>query len=152
MPKKIDAKIVNPLLNQFGTPQYATPGSGAMDLRACIEEPKLVAAGKQVLVPTGLAVDMQDPSIAALIVSRSGLASKHCLRVGQGLGLIDSDYHGELGVLVHNYSDVDYMIQPGERIAQLMFVPILQVELNFVEAFGAQTVRGEGGFGSTGKA
>lgn len=151
MKKTIDAKIVNPLLAKFGTPVYATPGSAAMDLRACIAEPKMLPARSQLLVPTGLAVDMQDAEMAALIVSRSGLALKHGLRVAQGIGLIDSDYHGELGVILANDSDKAYVIQPGERIAQLMFVPVHLVSLNFVDEFKTETERGEGGFGSTGK-
>lgn len=151
MQKSIDAKIVNPLLLKFGAPAYATVGSAALDLRACIEAPRLLPAKSQFLFPTGLALDMQDPSIAALIVSRSGLSLKHRLRVAQGIGLIDSDFHGELGVILANDGEESYVVQPGERIAQLMFVPVLQVGLNFVQAFSTQTERGEGGFGSTGK-
>lgn len=149
----IQAKIVNPLLAKLdnGLPAYATSGSAAMDLRACIEQPLTLAPQQRLAVPTGLAINMMDPGLVAIVASRSGLSLKHGIRVAQGIGVIDSDYHGEIKVLLTNDSTTDYVIQPGERIAQLMFQAVTQVSLNLVEEFTTTTTRGTGGFGSTGK-
>ena len=122
-----------------------------MDLRACLDGPVVVAAGGRLLVKTGLAVSINDPGLVAIVASRSGLSLKHGIRVAQGIGVIDSDYHGEIGVILANDSAVDYTVEPGERIAQLMFQPVEQVTLNTVNEFSISTERGEGGFGSTGK-
>lgn len=149
--KKINLKVVNPLLDNLGgIPQYGTEGAAAVDLRACIEQVYLLEPGARKLIGTGIAIDIQDPSLAAMVASRSGLALKHGCRVSQGLGIIDSDYHGEIGVILQNDSDKPFEINPGERIAQLVFMPVVQVNFNRVDEFETTTERGEGGFGSTG--
>lgn len=153
MYRRIEARIVNPLLGQqVPAPSYATDGSAAMDLRACIEAPVTLAPGGRALVKTGLAINMMDPGLVAIVASRSGLSLKHGVRVAQGIGVIDADYHGEIGVILANDGEQAYVVEPGERIAQLMFQPVVQVALQFVDAFSTETARGEGGFGSTGKA
>ncbi|WP_394065342.1 dUTP diphosphatase [Alcaligenes sp. WGS1538] len=152
MHRRIEARIVNELLGAtIETPSYATDGSAAMDLRACLEQAVTLPAGGRMLVKTGLAINMMDPGLVAIVASRSGLSLKHGVRVAQGIGVIDADYHGEIGVILANDSDADYVIQPGERIAQLMFQPVVQVALQFVDQFSTETERGTGGFGSTGK-
>ncbi len=153
MKRSIEARIVNPLLggDNLPLPHYATAGAAGMDLRACIAEAVTLAPGARHLFPTGLAIDIRDPSLAAMVASRSGLSLKHGVRVAQGLGVIDADYHGEIGVILANDSDVAYTVLPGERIAQLVFMPVVQVGLHFVDDFRSATERGEGGFGSTGK-
>lgn len=151
--RKIDAKIVNLLVGTeaIPTPSYATEGSAGMDLRACITEPVVLPAGETKLIKTGIAIDMRDPNIACFVVPRSGLALKHSLSVLNSPGTIDSDYTGEIGVVMVNHGKTDYTIQPGERIAQMIFMPVIQAELSFVEEFRSTTTRGAGGFGSTGK-
>lgn len=150
--RRIEARIVNDLLGTtIPEPVYATAGSAALDLRACIESPVTLRAGDRTLIKTGLAINMMDPGLVAVVASRSGLSLKHGIRVAQGIGVIDADYHGEIGVILANDSSTPYEIEPGERIAQLMFQPVVQVQLNYVDTFSTQTVRGEGGFGSTGK-
>lgn len=152
MKRSIEAKIVNPLLGtDLPMPDYATDGAAAMDLRACLEAPVSLPAGGRLLVKTGLAINMMDPSLVAIVASRSGLSLKHGIRVAQGIGVIDADYHGEIGVILANDSREDYTIQPGERIAQLMFQSVVQVSLRPVAEFSTETERGAGGFGSTGK-
>ncbi|QDQ87631.1 dUTP diphosphatase [Alcaligenaceae bacterium SJ-26] len=152
MHRKIEARIVNDLLGStLPLPSYATDGSAAMDLRACTTEPVTLIAGGRTLIKTGLAINMMDPGLVAIIASRSGLSLKHGVRVAQGIGVIDADYHGEIAVILANDSQDDYIIQPGERIAQLMFQPVVQVSLHLVDQFSTDTDRGEGGFGSTGK-
>ncbi len=154
MYRRIEAQVVNDLLGKdnISMPNYATDGSAAMDLRACIGEPVTIAPGKRLLVKTGLAINIMDPGLVAIVASRSGLSLKHGIRVAQGIGVIDSDYHGEIGVILANDSEEAYVVQPGERIAQLMFQPVVQVSLSFVNKFSTETERGTGGFGSTGKA
>lgn len=150
--RRIEARIVNPLLGtKFPPPSYATDGAAAMDLRACIEEAITLAPGERTLVKTGLAINMMDPALVAIVASRSGLSLKHGIRVAQGIGVIDADYHGEIGVILANDGNAAYVIEPGERIAQLMFQPVIQVSLHYVEQFSIETGRGEGGFGSTGR-
>jgi len=150
--RRIEARVLNPLLGkQIEPPAYATDGSAAMDLRACIEEPVTVQPGGRTLVKTGIAINMMDPGLVAIVASRSGLSLKHGVRVAQGIGVIDADYHGEIGVILANDSQEPYSIQPGERIAQLMFQPVIQVALQYVDQFSTETERGAGGFGSTGK-
>jgi dUTP pyrophosphatase len=151
MKRLIETRIVNPLLEKYGMPDYKTEGSAGIDLVACIEIPAVVAAGKNTLIGSGLAVNIQDPGLVAVVASRSGLCLKHQIRVGQGLGIIDSDYHGEIGVILQNDGIADYTIQPGERIAQLLFMPVVQVAFKLVTEFTTATGRGDGGFGSTGK-
>lgn len=150
--RRIEARVVNPLLgDKIELPAYATDGSAALDLRACIQEPVNLAPGARTLVKTGIAVNMQDPGLVAIVASRSGLSLKHGVRVAQGIGVIDADYHGEIGVILANDGEEPYVIQPGERIAQLMFQPVVQVSLQLVDQFSSATERGTGGFGSTGK-
>ena len=150
--RRIEARVLNPLLGkQIEPPAYATDGSAAMDLRACIEEPVTVQPGGRTLVKTGIAINMMDPGLVAIVASRSGLSLKHGVRVAQGIGVIDADYHGEIGVILANDGQEPYVIQAGERIAQLMFQPVIQVALQYVDQFSTETERGEGGFGSTGK-
>jgi dUTP pyrophosphatase len=154
MHRRIEARVVNDLLGKdnIPMPSYATDGSAAMDLRACIAQPVTIEPKKRLLVNTGLAINMMDPGLAAIVASRSGLSLKHGIRVAQGIGLIDADYHGEIGVILANDGEEPYVVQPGDRIAQLIFQPVVQVSLNFVEEFSTETERGAGGFGSTGKA
>jgi len=152
MHRRIEARIVNPLLGtDIPAPDYATDGAAAMDLRACIGSPITIAPGGRELIKTGLAINMMDPSLVAIVASRSGLSLKHGVRVAQGIGVIDADYHGEIGVILANDGTADFVVQPGDRIAQLMFQPVVQVALSFVDKFSTSTERGEGGFGSTGK-
>lgn len=151
MKRLIEAKAVNPLLEKYGIPAYKTEGSAGLDLVACIEAPMIIEPGKNKLIGTGLAINIQDPGLVAVVASRSGLCLNHQIRVGQGLGIIDSDYHGEIGVILHNDGSDDYTVQPGERIAQLLFMPVVQVAFKLVPDFTTVTERGGGGFGSTGK-
>ncbi|TAM85590.1 MAG: dUTP diphosphatase [Candidimonas sp.] len=153
MLRRIEARIVNPLLGgAIPTPTYATGGSAAMDLHACLETRTTIAPGQRVLVPTGIALNMMDPGLVAIVASRSGLSLRHGVRVAQGVGVIDSDYQGEISVILANDGNAPYSIEPGDRIAQLLFQPVVQARLRFVEAFTTQTDRDTGGFGSTGKA
>ena len=146
---KIDVKIIDPRL-QDNLPNYATPGSAGLDLRACLNEPLALAANAWQLIPTGIAIYLHNPNYAALILPRSGLGHKHGIVLGNLVGLIDSDYQGQLMVSAWNRSDVPFTIEPMERIAQLMIVPVVQAEFNVVQDFPASE-RGEGGYGSTGK-
>src|SRR5574343_1777337 len=147
---RIDVKILDPRLNDT-PPHYATPGSAGLDLRACIAEPLDIQPGQTVLVPTGMGIHLADPGLAAMILPRSGLGHKHGIVLGNLVGLIDSDYQGELMVSVWNRGQSSFTLNPLDRIAQLVIVPVLQVAFNVVEDFDA-SLRGEGGFGSTGKA
>ena len=147
---KIDVKILDSRLND-NLPTYATPGSAGLDLRACLDAPLTLAPNAWQLVPTGMAIYLEDPAYAALILPRSGLGHKHGIVLGNLVGLIDSDYQGQLMVSAWNRSAVEFTIQPMERIAQLMIVPVVQAQFNVVSEFPASQ-RGEGGYGSTGKA
>jgi dUTP pyrophosphatase len=147
---KIDVKILDPRLND-NLPAYATPGSAGLDLRACLSEPLTLAPNAWQLVPTGMAMYLQDPAYAALILPRSGLGHKHGIVLGNLVGLIDSDYQGQLMVSAWNRSDVAFTIEPMERIAQMVIVPVVQATFNVVNEFAAPSERGEGGYGSTGK-
>jgi len=147
---QIDVKILDNRLRET-PPHYATPGSAGLDLRACLEAPLHVAPGQTTLVPTGMAIHLADPGLAAMILPRSGLGHKHGIVLGNLVGLIDSDYQGELMVSVWNRGSVGFTLNPLDRIAQLVVVPVLQVGFNIVDDFDASH-RGEGGFGSTGKA
>ncbi|PKO39360.1 MAG: dUTP diphosphatase [Betaproteobacteria bacterium HGW-Betaproteobacteria-4] len=147
---QIDVKILDNRLRE-SPPAYATPGSAGLDLRACIEAPIHVAPGQTTLVPTGMAIHLADPGLAAMILPRSGLGHKHGIVLGNLVGLIDSDYQGELMVSVWNRGGVTFTLNPLDRIAQLIIVPVLQVGFNIVDDFDASH-RGEGGFGSTGHA
>jgi len=151
MKRLIETRVVNPLLEKYGLPAYKTTGSAGVDLIACIEEAIVIAGGKNRLIGSGLAVNIQDPGLVAVVVSRSGLCLNSQVRVGQGMGIIDSDYHGEIGVILHNDGITDYIVQPGERIAQLLFMPVVQVAFKIVTSFSTVTDRGDGGFGHTGR-
>ena len=146
---KIDVKIIDPRLTD-NLPAYATQGSAGLDLRACLSEPLTLAPNAWQLIPTGIAIYLEDPGFAALILPRSGLGHKHGIVLGNLVGLIDSDYQGQLMVSAWNRSEVAFTIEPMERIAQLMVVPVVQAEFNVVSEF-APSDRGEGGYGSTGK-
>ncbi len=146
----IDIKIIDPrMADQL--PAYATPGSAGLDLRACLNEPLSLPANAWQLVPTGIAMYLKDPGFAALILPRSGLGHKHGIVLGNLVGLIDSDYQGQLMVSAWNRSDTAFTIEPMERIAQLVIVPVLQAQFNVVSEFPLSQ-RGAGGYGSTGKA
>ena len=147
----VDVKILDPRLHAQ-PPAYATPGSAGLDLRACLDAPLTLAPNAWQLVPTGLAIHLADPGYAALILPRSGLGHKHGLVLGNLVGLIDSDYQGQLMVSAWNRSPVPFTIAPLERIAQLVIVPVVQAQFRVVEAFAEATARGEGGYGSTGRA
>ena len=147
---KIDVKILDPRLKDQ-LPNYATPGSAGLDLRACLSEPLTLAPNAWQLVPTGMAIYLKDPGFAAMILPRSGLGHKHGIVLGNLVGLIDSDYQGQLMVSAWNRSDVAFTIAPMERIAQLVIVPVVQAQFNLVQEFAAPSERGEGGYGSTGK-
>lgn len=145
----IDVKIIDQRLRN-NLPTYATPGSAGLDLRACLDVPLVLAPNAWQLVPTGLAIYIADPSFAALILPRSGLGHKHGIVLGNLVGLIDSDYQGQLMVSAWNRSGTEFTIEPMERIAQLVIVPVVQARFNVVSEFPASE-RGEGGYGSTGK-
>lgn len=147
---RIDVKIFDKRLRET-PPHYATPGSAGLDLRACIDEPLQLLAGQTTLVPTGMAIHLADPGLAAMILPRSGLGHKHGIVLGNLVGLIDSDYQGQLMVSVWNRGQENFTLNPLDRIAQLVVVPVLQVGFNIVDEFDASQ-RGEAGFGSTGKA
>ena len=147
--KKLDVKILDERMRSQ-LPAYATGGSAGLDLRACLDEPLTLRPGDSSLVPTGLAIHVGDPGYAAVIIPRSGLGHKHGIVLGNLVGLIDSDYQGQLFVSCWNRGRGPFVVNPLERIAQLVVVPVLQVALNVVESFD-ESARGEGGFGSTGK-
>ncbi|SNS69445.1 deoxyuridine 5'-triphosphate nucleotidohydrolase [Noviherbaspirillum humi] len=147
--KKIDVKILDARLREQ-MPMYATPGSAGLDLRACIDAPLVIKPGETHLVPTGMAIHIGDPGYAAMILPRSGMGHKHGIVLGNLVGLIDSDYQGQLMVSTWNRGQTEFTLNPLERLAQLVIVPVLQVDFNLVEEFGASE-RGAGGFGSTGK-
>lgn len=147
--KTIDVKILDPRMKDQ-LPAYATPGSAGLDLRACIDQPVTIEPGQAILVPTGLAIHIGDPGYAAMILPRSGMGHKNGIVLGNLVGLIDSDYQGQLMVSAWNRGHAAFTLGPMERLAQLVVVPVLQVEFNVVEDFDASE-RGAGGFGSTGK-
>jgi dUTP pyrophosphatase len=147
--KNIDLKILDPRMQDF-LPAYATGGSAGLDLRACIDAPLTLEPGRTVLVPTGLAIHIGDPGLAAMILPRSGLGHKNGIVLGNLVGLIDSDYQGQLMVSTWNRGQEAFTLQPMDRLAQLVIVPVVQVGFNIVEDFAASD-RGAGGFGSTGK-
>ena len=151
MMKKIDVKILDARVGaEFPLPTYATSGSAGLDLRACLDSALEIAPGMTTLVPTGLAIHIGDPTLAAVILPRSGLGHKHGIVLGNLVGLIDSDYQGQLMISVWNRGQQSFTLQPGDRLAQLVFVPVVQAEFNLVEDFDASD-RGEGGFGHSGR-
>jgi dUTP pyrophosphatase len=146
---KLDVKILDARMRDF-LPAYATTGSAGLDLRACIDAPLILAPGQTALVPTGLAIHLGDPGYAAMILPRSGLGHKYGVVLGNLVGLIDSDYQGQLMISAWNRGDTAFTLNPMERLAQMVIVPVVQAELNIVGDFEASD-RGAGGFGSTGK-
>lgn len=149
--KRVQLKILDPRLGKtIPLPVYATPGSAGLDLRACLDAPLEIKPGETQLISTGMAIYLADPTVAATLLPRSGLGHKHGIVLGNLVGLIDSDYQGPLMVSIWNRGDKAYTIQPGERMAQLVIVPVIQAQFEIVNEF-KQTERGEGGFGSSGK-
>jgi len=149
--KKIQLKLLDDRLGQsIPLPEYATTGSAGLDLRACLDESLLLKPGETKLIPTGMAIHIADENLAAVILPRSGLGHKHGIVLGNLVGLIDSDYQGQLFVSCWNRGNTEFTIEIGDRIAQLVFVPVEQVEFEQVESFD-DSHRGEGGFGHTGK-
>ncbi len=150
MKTPIQLKILDPRIGtEFEIPDYATNGSAGMDLRACVDEETTVAPGQTILIPTGLSIYVADPSLAAVLLPRSGLGHKHGIVLGNLTGLIDSDYQGPLMVSLWNRSDIEFTVQPGDRIAQMIFVPIVQAQFDIVDEF-VESDRASGGFGHTG--
>ncbi|MBU6224086.1 MAG: dUTP diphosphatase [Burkholderiales bacterium] len=147
---KVDLKILDPRMADL-LPQYATPGSAGLDLRACLDTAITLEPNAWQLVPTGIAIHLDDPAYAALILPRSGLGHKHGIVLGNLVGLIDSDYQGQLMVSAWNRSSTPFTLEPMERLAQLVIVPVVQAQFNVVQEFEAKSERGEGGYGSTGK-
>lgn len=145
----IEVRVLDPRMADR-LPTYATPGSAGLDLRACVDAALAIEPGQTVLIATGLSIHIADPGLAAMILPRSGLGHEHGIVLGNLVGLIDSDYQGELMISTWNRGQAEFTLQPMDRLAQLVIVPVLQVELNVVEEFGASE-RGAGGFGSTGK-
>ncbi len=149
MKKTVDVKILDPRLHTH-PPAYATPGSAGIDLRACIDRDMVIQPGQTELVPSGIAIHLNDPHYAAMILPRSGLGHKHGIVLGNLVGLIDSDYQGQIFVSIWNRGHQSFNLMPLERMAQLVIVPVVQMHLNIVDEF-RPSERGSGGFGSTGK-
>ena len=149
MSLSVDFKILNPLIKEH-LPKYASDGSAGLDLRACIEHVQTLNPGETFLIPTGISIFIKDPNYAGLILPRSGLGHKHGIVLGNLVGLIDSDYQGELLISCWNRGDKSFLINPLERVAQLVIVPVVQAKFNLVDDY-VETERGVGGFGSTGK-
>jgi dUTP pyrophosphatase len=147
--RKLDVRILDARIRDM-LPQYGTPGAAGLDLRACLDAPLVLQPGESQLVPSGIAIHIGDPGYAAIVLPRSGLGAKHGIVLGNLVGLIDSDYQGQVFVSMWNRSQAAFTIQPMDRIAQLVVVPVQQVEFNIVDEFTASS-RGAGGFGSTGK-
>jgi dUTP pyrophosphatase len=148
--RKLQVKIIDPRIGRdYPLPQYATPGSAGVDLRACIDAAMTLNPGDTQLIPSGIAIHLDDPNYAAIVLPRSGLGHKHGIVLGTVVGLIDSDYQGQIFVSVWNRGQKSFVIEPGERLAQLVVVPVAQVEFDVVQEFNASE-RGAGGFGSSG--
>ncbi|MBI2778966.1 MAG: dUTP diphosphatase [Gammaproteobacteria bacterium] len=151
MMHKIKLKILDPRIgNEFPLPHYATHGAAGMDLRACLDSVLEIHPGESHLIPAGLAIHIDDPSLAAVLLPRSGLGHKHGIVLGNLVGLIDSDYQGQVFVSCWNRGSLSFRIEPGERIAQMVFVPVVQAAFEIVDDF-AESARGEGGFGHSGR-
>ncbi len=149
--KKVELKILDSRIGgEYPLPHYATDGSAGMDMRACIDEPLELNPGQTELIPSGIAIHMEDREMAATLLPRSGLGHKHGVVLGNLVGLIDSDYQGQVFVSCWNRGDTTFTIEPGERIAQMVFVPVIQAEFEVVDEFDTSE-RGAGGFGHTGK-
>ena len=150
--RKIETKIMNPLIGtSIPLPTYATSGAAAMDLRACLNAPHTISPGETAFIPSGIAISIHDPGLVALLVPRSGLGIKHGIVLANTIGVIDSDYQGEIGIGIHNRGTAPYTIEPGERICQVLFMPVTQVALEVVQEFSQESTRGAGGFGHTGR-
>lgn len=148
--RALQVRVLDPRIGRdFPLPHYATPGSAGLDLRACLDAPLMLEPGRAELVPTGIAIHLDDPGLAAVLLPRSGLGHKHGVVLGNLVGLIDSDYQGQLMVSCWNRGNAPYTIAPGERIAQMVIVPVVQVDFEIVEQF-TESHRGAGGFGSSG--
>ncbi|HAT40914.1 MAG TPA: dUTP diphosphatase [Rheinheimera sp.] len=151
MKQNIELKILDPRIGtEYPLPEYATPGSAGLDLRALLDEPLTLQPGQTVLIPTGIAIHIGDANLCATILPRSGMGHKHGIVLGNLVGLIDSDYQGQLMVSTWNRGQSDFTIQPGDRIAQLVFMPVVQAQFSIVQDFDA-SARGEGGFGHSGR-
>lgn len=151
MTRKVELRILDPRLGrEFPLPEYATMGSAGMDLRACIDGPLTLAPGETRLIPSGLAIHVQDPGLAAVLLPRSGLGHKHGIVLGNLVGLIDSDYQGQVFVSCWNRAGEAFTVNPGERVAQMVFVPVVQAQFDIVDEF-TPSERGDGGFGSSGR-
>lgn len=151
-PPEIETRIVNSLIgSSIPLPQYATEGSAALDLRACLTDPVTVLPGETVTIPSGIAININNTGLVAVLAPRSGLGIKHGLVLANTIGIIDSDYQGEIIIGIRNQGPEPYTIQPGERICQMLFMPVTQVVLQMVENFSTETKRGSGGFGHTGR-
>lgn len=149
--KKLQVKILDSRIgNDFPLPSYATSGSAGLDLRACLQEALTLQPGQTELIPTGMAIHIDDPNLCAMILPRSGLGHKHGIVLGNLVGLIDSDYQGQLFVSCWNRGQSSFVVEPGERIAQLVLVPVVQADFEVVDEF-TESHRGEGGFGSSGR-
>lgn len=151
MSKNVQIKILDPRIqDEFGLPHYATGGSAGLDLRACIDASLSLAPGETQLIPSGVAIYINDPSMAAVLLPRSGMGHKHGIVLGNLVGLIDSDYQGQVFISCWNRGQQEFTIEPGDRIAQMVFVPVVQAQFEVVDKF-VETDRGEGGFGHTGQ-
>lgn len=137
------------IYDKFGTPMYKTGGSAGIDLRACIDEPIVLKPNETAMIPSGIKIHIEDPNYAAVLLPRSGLGAKHGIVLGNLVGLIDSDYQGQMGMSIWNRSDKEFTIEPGDQVAQMVVLKVEQIVLNWTDSFEAST-RGEGGFGSTG--
>ncbi len=148
----IETKIVNPIMGEaIPLPSYATDGSAAIDLRACLKEPIGIQPGETLLVDSGIAINIKDPNIVGLIVPRSGLGIKKGIVLANTMGVIDSDYQGEIKIGLFNRSQSPYIVRPGDRICQMLFMPVINATLKLVQEFSSATDRGSGGFGHTGR-
>ena len=148
---ELKIKAVSPKIGrELPLPAFATDGAAAMDLCACIDAPVVIPAGKRTVIPSGIAIALPSPDYVALLFSRSGMGIKSGIRLSNSVGVIDSDYRGEIGVGLHNTSDADYTVNPGDRIAQLMITPVIRPTVTLVDELPASE-RGAGGFGSTGR-
>jgi dUTP pyrophosphatase len=152
MKRAVEAKIINPLLGTtIPFPDYSTEGAAGLDLRACIEGPVMIKPGETFIIPSGLAISIHDPNLMAVLAPRSGLGIKHGIVLANLIGIIDSDYHGEIKIGLWNRGKETFTVEPGDRICQMMFVPVVQVELEVVNEFSNRSKRGAGGLGHTGK-
>lgn len=150
--REIETKIMSPLIgDSIPLPSYATDGSAAIDLRACIDETVTVEPEKTVTIPSGIAIGIHDTGLVAILAPRSGLGIKHGIVLANTIGIIDSDYQGEIKIGIRNQGQEAYTIQPGERICQMLFMPVVQTVLRVVEQFSEESERGSGGFGHTGR-